>query len=202
MLAEVIVDFLPWPGGSPERARERGTKMLGKVMSDRLHIPETDSPGAIKRALNENGWVDGEVLAAGDLLQGKRSSLVWMLPLVAEIDVLRQRLCRSKSLPRQFVLAVTRDRVVVFKTLVSCDDLDSSVYELWIRPEEFGSWPREAVRLVPDAQSAEPTAGTLELDSLERVPVYWSSDDPSTRELVELLAGYDSAASSSRMPCG
>jgi hypothetical protein len=31
--------------------------------------------------------------------------------------------------------------------------------------------------------------GTLELDGLERVPLYWSIDDPSTRELVEPLAG-------------
>jgi hypothetical protein len=190
MLADLIIEFLPWPGGrSNTDAHDRGIKVLGKVMSDRLFIPETDSPGAIKRALNENGWADGEVLAAGDLLQGKRASLVWMLPVVGEIAALRSRMAKSKSLPGQFVLAVTRDRVLAFKTLSSGDDLDSSLYELWVRREEFGSWPREAVRLVPDAQSTEPTAGTLELDGIERVPVYWSSNDPSTRELVELLAG-------------
>jgi len=189
MLAELIVDFLPWPGGrSNKDAHDRGLKTLGKVMSDRLFIPETDSPGAIKRALNERGWVDGEVLAAGDLLQGKKASLVWMLPVIGEFAALRSHMAKSKSLPRHFVLAVTRDRVVAFKTLSSGDDLDSSLYELWVRPEEFGSWPREAVRLVP-ALGTEPTAGTLELDELERVPVNWSSNDPSTRELVELLAG-------------
>jgi hypothetical protein len=188
MLAELIFDFLPWPGGrSNADAHGRGVKMLGKVMSDRLFIPETDSPGAIKRALNESGWVDGAVLAAGDLLQGKSASLVWMLPVVGEFAALRSHLAKSKSLPRHFVLAVTRDRVVAFETLSSGDDLDSSLYELWVRPEELGSWPREAVRLVP-ALGTEPTAGTLQLDGLERAPVYWSSNDPSTRELVELLA--------------
>jgi hypothetical protein len=190
MLADLIIEFLPWPGvRSNADAHERGLKTLGKVMSDRLFIPETDSPGAIKRALNENGWVDGEVLAAGDLLQGKSASLVWMLPVVGEIAALRSRMAKSKSLPRQFVLAVTGDRVLAFKTLSSGDDLDSSLYELWVRREEFGSWPREAVRLVPDTKSTEPTTGTLELDGIEQVPVYWSSNDPSTRELIELLAG-------------
>lgn len=189
MLAELIVDFLPWPGGrSNTDAHDRGLKTLGKVMSDRLFIPETDSPGAIKRALNQSGWVDAEVLAAGDLLQGQKASFVWFVPVVGEVAALRSRMAKSKSLPGHFVLAVTRDRVVAFKTLSSGDDLDSSLYELWVRPEEFGSWPREAVRLVP-APGTEPTAGTLELDGLERVPVHWSSNDPSTLELVELLAG-------------
>jgi hypothetical protein len=190
MLAELIVDFLPWPGGrSNKEAHDRGLKTLGKVLSDRLFIPETDSPGAIKRALNESGWVDGEVLAAGDLLQGRKASFVWFVPVVGEVAALRSRMAKSKLLPGHFVLAVTRDRVVAFKTLSSGDNLDSSLYELWVRPEEFGSWPREAVRLVPEAQGAEPTAGMLELDGLERAPVHWSSNDPSTRELVELLAG-------------
>jgi hypothetical protein len=189
MLAQLILEFLPWAGGrSNTEAHHRGTKLLGKVMSDRLFIPETDSPGAIKRALNESGWIDGEVLAAGDLLQGKKASLVWMLPVVGELAALRSHMAKSKSLPRQFVLAVTRDRVVAFETLASSDDLDSSLYGLWVRSEEFGSWPREAVRLVPTL-GTEPTAGTLELDGLERAPVQWSSNDPSTRELVELLAG-------------
>ena len=190
MLAELIFDFLPWPGGrSNKDAHDRGLKTLEKAMSDRLFIPETDSPGAIKRALNQSGWVAGEVLAAGDLYQGQKASLLWMVPVVGEVAALRSRMAKSKSLPGHFVLAVTRDRVVAFKTLSSGDDLDSSLYELWVRPEEFGSWPREAVRLLPEAQSTEPTAGTLELDGLERVPVHWSSNDPSTRELVELFAG-------------
>lgn len=102
MLAELILDFLPWPGGSRDRSHDRGTELLGKFMSDRLYVPETDSPGAMRRALNESGWVDGEVIAAGDLRQGKEPSVVAMLTGTALIEVLRPR--RSKSLPRHFVL--------------------------------------------------------------------------------------------------
>ena len=156
-------------------------------MSERLHVPETDSPGAIKRALNESGRVDGEVLAAGDLRQGKEPSIVSMATGSALIEVLRPR--RSKSLPRHFVLAVTRDRVVAFKTLSSGDDGVDPVYELWIRPDEFGTWPRQAVRFTKPAQGNDSTAGTLELDGLERVPAYAAGNDPSTRELLQLLAG-------------
>ncbi len=185
MLAELIVDFLPWPGGRSKDS-DRGAEVIGKLLSGRLYIPETDTPEAITRALNESGWVDGEVLAAGDLRQGKEPSLVSMMTGTALIEVLRPR--RSKSLPRHFVLAVTRDRVVAFKTLSASDDNSSDVYELWIRPDEFGSWPRETVRLVDLAQGADSTAATLELDGLDRVPVY-GPNDPSTGELLELLTG-------------
>jgi len=186
MLAELILDFLPWPGRCGDRSHDRGNELLGKFMSDRLYVPETDSPGAIKRALNESGWVDGEVVAAGDVRQGKEPSVIAMLTGAALIEVLRRR--RSKSLPRHFVLAVTRDRVVAFKTLSSGDDGSDPTYELWIRPEEAGSWPREAVRLVDLARGADSTAATVELDGIERVPVY-GSNDPSTGELFQLFAG-------------
>jgi hypothetical protein len=181
-MVELILDFLPWP----RERRDRGTEVMKRVLSDRLHVTETESPGAIKRALNESGWIDGEVLAAGDLRQGKKPSLVSMLTGTALIEVLRPR--RSKSLPRHFVLAATRDRVVAFKTLGTSDDDLSDVYELWVRADEFASWPREAVRLVDLAQGADSTAATLELDGVDRVPVY-GPNDPSTGELLELLTG-------------
>ena len=88
-----------------------------------------------------------------------------------------------KALPRRFVLAVTHDRVIAFTTLSSGDDDD--LYELWARPDEAGSWPRESVRLIDLAKA---TAGTLELAG-ERAPVYRPSNDPSTEELFKLLAG-------------
>jgi hypothetical protein len=84
---------------------------------------------------------------------------------------------------RHFVLAVTHDRVIAFTTLSSGDDND--LYELWVRPDEAGSWPRESVRLTDLAKA---TAGTLELAG-ERAPVYRPSNDPSTEELFKLLAG-------------
>jgi hypothetical protein len=186
MLAELIIDFLPWPGGR-SKDTDHGTEILGKIMSERLYVPETDSPDAIKRALNESGWVDDEVLAAGDLRQGTEPSLASMLTGTALIEVLRPR--RSKSLPRHFVLAVTRDRVVAFKTLSSGDDTANPVYELWIRPDAFRSWPRGLVRLVDltPAKGIKSTAATLELDGLEKVDVFATGNDPSTRQLFELL---------------
>jgi hypothetical protein len=155
------------------------------MMPERLYVPETDSPGAIKKALNDGGWVDGLVLAAGDLRQGKEPSLTSMLTGTALVEVLRPP-C-SKSLPRHFVLVLTADRIVAFKALGSGND-EAGVYELWLRPDEFASWPREAVRLVDLAQGADSTAATLELDGVDRVPVY-GPNDPSTGELLELLTG-------------
>jgi hypothetical protein len=183
MLAELVLDFLPGPW---RRSEDRGTEVLGKMMTERLYIPETDSPGAIKKALNDGGWVDGLVLAAGDLRQGKEPSLTSMLTGTALVEVLRPR--RSKSLPRHLVLALTADRIVAFKALGSGDD-EAGVYELWLRPDEFASWPREAVRLLDAKPGRMSIAATLELDGVERLPVIAPNDDPSTAELLELLGG-------------
>jgi hypothetical protein len=183
MLAELVLDFLPGPR---RKSEDRGTELLGKMMSDRLYIPETDSPGVIKKALNESGWVDGQVIAAGDLRQGKEPSLVSMATGAALVEVLRPR--RSRSLPRHFVLALTGDRVVAFKTLGTGDD-EAGVYELWVRSNEFASWPREAVRLLDVKRGRMSTAATLEVNGVERLPVLAPNDDPSTAELLELLGG-------------
>ena len=181
MLAELMLDFLPGPW---RKSEDRGAELLGKMLSDRLHIPETDSPGAIKKAMNESGWVDGQVIAAGDLRQGKEPSLVSMMTGTALVEVMRPR--RSASLPRHFVLALTGERIVAFKTLGTGDD-EAGVYELWIRPDEFASWPREAVRLLDIKRGPMSTAATLELNGLERMPVLAANDDPSSVELLELL---------------
>ena len=106
MLAELIFDFLPWPtrsGGLSDRIAER--------LDSGSFRPEV--PGSIKRALNESGCLDEEVIAAGELMQGVEPSLVSMVTGLALIELARPR--RSKSLPRNFVLAVTADRVVAFK---------------------------------------------------------------------------------------
>jgi hypothetical protein len=179
-MADLFLDLLP---GASQSA-ERGTAVLGKVMPDRLYIPETDSPGAIKRALTDSGWVDGDVIAAGDLRQGKEPTVVSMLTGRAVIEALRPR--RVKALPRHFVLAMTRDRVVAFNTLSTGDD--DGLYELWVRPGEVASWSRESVRLTDLAKGAASTAGTLELAGVERAPVYRPSNDPSSEELFGLLA--------------
>ena len=175
-MTDLFLDLLP-----PGQPANRSNAFLGRVMKDRLYIPETDSPGAIKHALNDNAWVDGEVIAAGDVRQGKEPTVASMLTGLAAIEALRPR--RFKALPRHFVLAVTRDRVVAFTTLSTGDEGD--LYELWVRPGEACAWARDSVRLT---DMAKDTAGTLELAG-ERAPVYRASNDPSTEELFALLAG-------------
>src|SRR5687767_7178394 len=103
--------------------------------------------GAIKQALNESGWLDGEVVAAGDLRQGKPLTITSMITGTALIELARPR--RSKSLPRHFVLAATADRVVAFKALGYTVGEDSdATYMLKIKPGECGSWPRASVRML------------------------------------------------------
>ena len=100
--------------------------------------------------------------------------------------MLRRR--RSKLLPRQFVLAATGERLVAFKAL-GVGDEDGSWYEARIRPGEEASFPRAGVSLtdLPDGLASE--SGTLVVGT-ERIPVLRqaATGDPSTDELVELLA--------------
>ena len=149
----------------------------------------TAVPGAIRHALEHSGWVDGTVLAAGYLRQGKAPSLAAMLTGTALVELTRPR--RSKVLPRQFVLAVTADHVVAFKT--SCVVIgEGSLREdrLTIKPEECRRWARSLVRALDLADGAESKGATLELGG-ERLPVMRSNldRDPNTDELLALLGG-------------
>src|SRR3954463_140042 len=104
----------------------------------------TAVPGAIRHALHHSGWVDGPVLGAGHLGQGKAPSRAAMLPGTALAELARPR--RSKSLPRQFVLAVTADHVIAFKaSSVMIGDGALGEDRLTIKPGECGRWPRAAV---------------------------------------------------------
>jgi hypothetical protein len=142
MLAELILDFLPWPG-SGEKAKDRGDALMGKALGGAVLV-DPRRADAVKDALAENGMLAEQVIAAGDLRQGKEPSLASMITGTALIEVLRPR--RSKAVPRHFVLAVTEDRVVAFGAVGGGDE--DGPYEVWVRPGERGSWPREAVRLV------------------------------------------------------
>ena len=146
--------------------------------------------GAIKQALNESGWLDGEVVAAGDLRQGKPLTITSMITGTALIELARPR--RSKSLPRHFVLAATADRVVAFKALGYTVGEDSdATYMLKIKPGECGSWPRASVRMLDLPDGPHSNSATLELDGSERLPVARPNleGDPDTDELIELLSG-------------
>jgi hypothetical protein len=185
VLVELILDFLPWP--KSRRAERLGEKITARI--DRGSILP-GAPGAIERMLNESDWLDDEVIAAGELRQGKEPTVVGMITGLALVELLRPR--RSKSLPRHFVLAVTADRIVAFRARGGADgEGGSGPYRLWIRPGERGSWPAGSVRLVARPQDAKTTVGTLVLDGVERLPVYRpnSDTDPSTDELLEWLRG-------------
>jgi hypothetical protein len=70
-------------------------------------------PGALTRGLNESGWLADEVIAAGVLRQGKAPSVLGAVTGLVLIELARRR---SKSLPREFVLAATAERAVAFAT--------------------------------------------------------------------------------------
>jgi hypothetical protein len=184
MFAELILDFLPWPG-SGEKSKERGDALMGKALGGAVLV-DPRRPDAIKDALVESGWLAEPVVAAGDLRQGKEPSLVSMVTGTALIEVMRPR--RSKAVPRHFVLAVTAERVVAFGAVGGGEE--DGPYEVWVRPGERGAWPRESVRLIDTDADGKSWSGTLVLGQ-ERVPVFrpGSNTDPSTDELIELLAG-------------
>ena len=145
--------------------------------------------GAIKQALDQSGWLDEPVIAAGQLRQGKPPTLAGMVTGTALVEVVRPR--RSKSLPRHFVLAATADRIVAFKANGGCDEDEDGPYIVRIKPGECASWPRASVRLMDLPDGAQSVGGTLELAGTERLPVFRPnmSGDPDTDELIHLLSG-------------
>ena len=148
-----------------------------------------DVEGSITKALDEGAWIDGEIVAAGQLRQGKAPTLVAMLVGWALWEVLRPR--RSKKLPRHFVLAVTRDgRVVAFKAVGGRGDDAGSVYTLRIRPGEQATYRLEDVAMDDLPEGAQSKGGYLTIEG-ERFPVARPNlnGDPNTDALIALLAG-------------
>jgi hypothetical protein len=175
MLWDVVIDVF-WP----QRAVESVERIAEKSASGTLAV-EFRVPGAFKDRLNESGWLAEEVIAAGVLRQGKPPSLPAMVTGLALIEVLRPR--RSKTLPREFALAATADRVVAFAMSPWKEGDGTTDHVVKIKPGERGSWPRESVRL---PTRGERNGGALDLAGLERIPVTWDGDQ-STDELIEHL---------------
>ena len=147
----------------------------------------TAPEGIIKLALNDAGWVDGDVLAAGQLRQGKAPSMAAMITGVALVEVLRPR--RSKLLPRHFVMAVTENEVVAFKATGGSGEDSSSVYEVNIREGIQARFPRASVSIsdIPEGEKSKGGIMTIEGESF---PVARPNlnGDPNTDELIALLA--------------
>jgi hypothetical protein len=127
-----------------------------------------------------------EVLAAGRLRQGRRPSMAAMVTGTALFEVLRPR--RSKTVPRSFVLALTKTRVVAFGFVGVSDDDDGTNYRAVLREGERGSWPREAVSMsTPSGHGG--LDRTLRIAGEEILVTRPSNvDDPETDAFEALLA--------------
>ena len=167
---DVVIDVLA-PTGGPGPVERNGD-------SGTIAVP-FGVPGAFARGLNESGWLAEQVIAAGTLRQGRPPSLLGAVTGLALLELARRR---SKTLPREFVLAATDDRVAAFA--MSAEG-EGTTPVIKISRGERGSWPRELVRLIDLSKGLFTTGGTLELAG-ERFPVTSDGDD-STNELIQLL---------------
>jgi hypothetical protein len=174
MWFDVVIDVF-WP----QRAAEPVEQSASGTIAVQFRVP-----GAFKDRLNESGWLAEEVIAAGVLRQGKAPSLPALITGLALIEVLRPR--RSKSLPREFALAVTAGRVVAFAMSVWAEGDGTTDRVVKIKPGERGCWPRESVRLIDRPAGGKRNGGSLDLAGVEQIPVMWDGDQ-STDELIEHL---------------
>ena len=177
MWLDLVIDVLMPTGRS--RSAERPDKN-GKTIPVEVQVP-----GAFKRSLNESGELD-EAIAAGVLRQGRPHSVIGLISGLALFELARRR--ESKSLPREFVLAVTRDRVVAFALSLVSEGTETTTYVVKIKRGERGSWPRELVRLVDQSRNRLQNGGMLELAG-ERIPVVWEDGSSSTDEVIAALGG-------------
>lgn len=149
----------------------------------------TRSDGVIKLALNDAGWIEEDVLAAGHLRQGKAMSMLSMVLGYGLFELLRPK--RSKQLPRHFTLAVTPTEVIAFRSTGGGDRSDGSgPYMLTISEEPVAHFPREAVSLSDLPEGEKSQGGTLTVNG-ESFPVCRPnmSGDPNTDELIAVLSG-------------
>lgn len=180
-VAEVAIEVLA-PGIGPDLNPDVFDK------KDQLRVPLAVS-GAFKDRLNASGWFEEEIVAAGVVNQGKAMSLFSMFTGWALVELARAR--RSKSLPREFCLAVTKDKVIALGMSAwseGSDDGGSDVV-VKVKREQVGSWARGWVRIERDGGklSSGQRGGTIDLAGLEQFPVNWASDS-DTEEVVEVLA--------------
>jgi hypothetical protein len=143
---------------------------------------------ALKEALNESGWIEGEVVAAGQLRQGKAPSMGAMISGAALWEVLRPR--RSKLLPRHFVMALTADRAIAFKAVGGSPQSGSSAdYTIRVKSGEEASFARSEVSLSDLPEGPESKGGIMTIRG-ESFPVGRPNlnGDPNTDELIALLA--------------
>ena len=146
------------------------------------------TPGSITGLVAARAGLGEEILAAGQLRQGKAPSMASMVTGIALIEVLRPR--RTKRLPRNFVLAVTPTRIVALKSWGGGSE-DGDDYTIHIRPGVCGQFRRDEIALTDLKDGAESKGGTLQVGS-ERIPVFrpnMTGGDEDTQALMALLGG-------------
>ena len=144
-----------------------------------------ERPDSLKRAVAESGRLQDEVIAVGQLRQGKAPSTLGMVTGAALLEVLRPR--RSQLLPRHFVLVATASELVAYKA--SGGAPENGPYEIHIHEEVAGRWPRGGARMTGLDEGDQSRDGTLVIGG-ESIPVARPNldGDPSTDELFALLA--------------
>jgi hypothetical protein len=182
-VGEVAADLLP-------ATREPDVdRIFDKNNPDSLRVPLVEGD-IFKRRLNQSGWFDEEVVAAGMLSQGKAQSLLSMVTGWALVEVVRARRC--KWLSRDFCVALTSDRVVALAIGAAAEGGEGSDLIVKVKRGERGAWPRGSVRIDLDDRGLKSgmkggmKGGTLDLAGLEQFPVNW--DGSITDGLVELLS--------------
>jgi len=179
-VAEVGIDVF-----APNRGPDVDS-IFDKQDPNLLRVPLIE-PEAFKRRLNASGWFDEEIVAAGVLTQGKAQSLLSMVTGWALVEMTRSR--RSNSLPREFCVAATADRVIALAMSAWSEGGDGSDVVVKVKREERGSWSRGSARIDLDGRELKSgiKGGMLDLAGVEQFPVTWS-DDLGTGELIELLS--------------
>jgi hypothetical protein len=149
---------------------------------------QSGQPGALSYALNESGWLDEQVVAAGQLRQGKAPTMAQMMIGVGVLwEIWRPR--RFKGLPRHFVMAVTPTQVHAFKSVGGSPE-NSSQYTITIFDGVDATFPRASVSMSDVPEGAQSKGGILAIDG-RQFPVMRPNmtGDPNTDELIALLAG-------------
>ena len=184
-VAEIAFDVLaPNPGSDLDLDR-----LFDKKNPEQLRVP-LDEADSFKNRLNRSGWFEEEIVAGGLLTQGKAQSLLSLATGWALVELAKRR--RSKSLPREFCLAVTPTRVVALALNPWSEGGGGEVTTdlvVKVKPGEIASWSRSSLRIDRDNRTLKGgmRGGTLDLAGLEQFPVTWGTGS-QTEELVALLA--------------
>ena len=114
-------------------------------------------------------------------------SFEWLGEEVIGTAALKQKLFgRSRLLPREFVLAATKSRVVAYRAKGKRESI--LLYRIRISPGEQGSWPRASVKVFDLDEGRESERASIEVAG-ERVAVKRLYDlDIATDEFFDLLA--------------